>query len=141
MNPPRQPPRPCIERLPDGRGCPRYAEEGRPRCAEHHAQALKTGRRSPGTTAAWARARKLALSRAGKKCEKCGLTDAASRAAGLGGLHVHHVDGRGVRAASHDQALLQVLCPTCHRNLVRRSTRQTWPEAKAEMQARARQRP
>lgn len=102
--------RPCIERLPDGRGCPEYAYDG-PRCPEHTREAMRDGTRSPGTTPAWSRARKLALERAGYRCERCGKTDAESRAEGRGGLHVHHVDGRGVRAQEHDQVLLEVRCP------------------------------
>jgi RNA-directed DNA polymerase len=43
--------RPCIERRPDGLGCPEYAFDG-PRCPEHTRQAARDGTRSPGTTPA-----------------------------------------------------------------------------------------
>lgn len=128
----RPPTRPCIERLPDGRGCPEYAVSGKSRCEEHQALALKTGNRSPGTTGAWKRAREEALRRAGFTCAKCGLTDTASRAAGLGGLHVHHLVGN-IRTEPHDVDQLEVRCQPCHTDLVRRGTRLTLAEYQQEL--------
>jgi DNA-directed RNA polymerase subunit RPC12/RpoP len=115
-------PKPCIERLSDGRGCPEYAIPGRSRREAHRREALAKRDLSPGTTPAWRKARKIALERTGYRCERCGKTDAESRAEGKGGLHVHHVDGRGVRAQEHDQALLEVRCPPCHRLTLRRAS-------------------
>jgi 5-methylcytosine-specific restriction endonuclease McrA len=133
----RRPLRPCIERLPDGRGCPEYAIPGKSRCETHQRQALKEGRRSPGTTAAWRKARKAALERAGRKCEKCGRTQDQARADGTW-LEVHHVSGAGVRAKEHDPDDLQVLCrQPCHLDTWRAQTRQTWRERKAELGAKA----
>jgi 5-methylcytosine-specific restriction endonuclease McrA len=110
----RRPLRPCIERLPDGRGCPEYAVLGKSGCEAHQRQALKDGRRPPGTTSAWKKARKAALERAGYRCEKCGRTEDQARAAGTH-LEVHHRDGRGVRANQHELDQLEVLCRTpCH---------------------------
>ncbi len=119
--------RPCIERLPSGIGCPKYAIPGKSRCEEHQREAIASRVISGGTTPAWRRARKIALERTGYTCERCGKTDADSRAAGDGGLHVHHVDGRGVRAEKHDQVLLEVRCPPCHRLTLRRATLQRAP--------------
>lgn len=130
--------RPCIERMPDGRGCPRYADpKNGHRCTEHFREAMAKRDLSPGTTPEWRRARKIALERAGYVCEKCGKTDTESRAEGEGGLHVHHIDGRGTRARVHDQALLEVRCPPCHRLTLRRDTRPSFRELMAE-RARAR---
>lgn len=106
---------------------------GKSRCATHHAEALKAGQVNVGTTPAWRKARTEALRRAKHRCSTCGLTDTASRAAGLGGLHIHHLDGRGVRAKEHDQELLEVRCQPCHTDLVRRGTRKTLEEHKAEL--------
>jgi DNA-directed RNA polymerase subunit RPC12/RpoP len=135
-----KPPRPCIERLPDGRGCPEYAIPGKSRCEAHQREAMKKRDLSPGTTPEWRRARKLALERTGYRCERCGKTDAESRAEGKGGLHVHHADNRGVRAQEHDQALLEVRCPGCHRLTLKRGSRPTLDEYKAQIVERARAR-
>lgn len=121
-----KPPKPCLERLANGLGCPRYALEGDSRCEEHRRLALKMGLRSPGTTAPWRRARRSALERARWRCETCGRNDADSRAAGLGGLHVHHLDGRGVPAQVHDLDKLEVRCPPCHRRTFRPTPRPSW---------------
>ena len=135
-----KPPRPCIERLPDGRGCPEYAEPGQARCTEHRHLAVKDGRRSPGTTAAWRKARAAALRRAGHRCEKCGRTEEQTRAAGTH-LEVHHRSGAGVRATQHDLDDLQVLCRTpCHTATWKRETRPTLEEHKAAIIGRARAR-
>lgn len=124
--------RPCLER-----GCPEYALPGKSRCEEHQAQARKTGARSPGTTAAWRKARQIALDRAGHRCEKCGRTEAQARADGTW-LEVHHRDGAGVRAQVHDQAQLQVLCrKPCHLATWRRGERLTLDEWKAQIRSRA----
>jgi 5-methylcytosine-specific restriction endonuclease McrA len=134
-------PRPCIERLPDGRGCPRYADPANgTRCAECYTAAKKKRTLRPGTTAAWHRARRAALKQADYTCERCGKTDAESRAQGLGGLHVHHVNGAGTRAEHHDQAMLEVLCSACHKKTRQKATRPTLDEWKAEIAARAKAR-
>jgi DNA-directed RNA polymerase subunit RPC12/RpoP len=135
-----KPPKPCIERLPGGVGCPAYAIPGKSRCEAHQREALAKRDLLPGTTPEWRQARKLALKRTGYRCERCGKTDAESRAEGKGGLHVHHVDGRGVRAQEHDQALLEVRCPSCHRRTLRKKTRPTLDEYKAQIMERARAR-
>lgn len=135
-----RPPKPCIERLPDGRGCPQYAIPGKSRCEAHQREALAKRDLSPGTAPQWRKARKLALERTGYRCERCGKTEAESRAEGKGGLHVHHVDGRGVRARAHDQALLEVRCPDCHRMTLRKNTRPTLDEFKAQIMDRAKRR-
>ncbi len=120
------PPRPCLSPA-----CPVYAEPGKSRCAEHARQesraARQEGRRSPGTTAPWAKARARALQRAGHTCELCGRTDAEARAAGTW-LEVHHEDGQGVRATEHDQAKLTVLCrQPCHVQTFRQTYRKGAP--------------
>lgn len=123
-----KPPKPCLTA-----GCTRYAVPGGSRCAEHTAQddadARRTGRRSPGTTAAWKKAREKALRRAGYRCEKCGRTKAQAEAAGTW-LEVHHKEGRGVNRDRHDQAQLQVLCRTpCHVATLKQP-RKPWPPAR-----------
>ncbi len=136
----KPPVRPCIERLPDGRGCPEYALPGKPRCAQHHAQAAKTGQRSPGTTAAWRKARAAALARAHDMCQKCGRTEAQAKAAGTW-LEVHHRSGAGVRAKTHDPDDLEVLCRTpCHVDTLGAKTRPTLAEYQEQIVARARAR-
>jgi DNA-directed RNA polymerase subunit RPC12/RpoP len=125
------------ERLPSGVGCPEYAIPGKSRCEQHQREAMVKRDLSPGTTPAWRKARNLALERTGYRCERCGRTDAQSRAEGGGGLHVHHIDGRGVRAQEHDQALLEVRCPPCHRLTLRRKTRPTVEEWKEGIVDRA----
>jgi hypothetical protein len=127
-------PKPCIERLPDGRGCPEYAYDG-PRCEAH-----KSRSGEGGTTAAWRRARKIALERTGYRCERCGRTAEQARADGTH-LEVHHVDGRGVGAEEHDQALLRVLCRTpCHTATMRATPRQGRRERMLQQQAEIRAR-
>jgi hypothetical protein len=133
-------PGPCIERLPDGVGCPEYALPGEARCEEHHHEAVKNKRRSPGTTGAWRKAREEALRRAGHRCEKCGRTEEQARAAGTW-LEVHHPDGRGVRADHHDVEALQVLCrKPCHLDTLRKKTRPTLAEHQAQLRERAKAR-
>jgi hypothetical protein len=132
-------PKPCIERLPDGRGCPEYAYDG-PRCEQHEAEAKKNGASGSGTTAAWAKARKIALERTGYRCERCGRTDEQARADGTH-LEVHHLDGRGVGALHHDQAKLRVLCRTpCHTATMRATPRKTRRQRMLEQQAELRSR-
>jgi len=132
----RKPVRPCIDRLPDGKGCPAYALPGRSRCEKHEATAVKTGARSGGTTGAWRAARKVALARTNHTCEKCGRTEAEVRAAGSW-LEVHHLQGPGVRAAQHDQRDLQVLCRVpCHVATYAAKTRMTLAEHQAQLRAR-----
>jgi 5-methylcytosine-specific restriction endonuclease McrA len=89
--------RPCLVHR-----CVNYAVDGRSYCAQH--------RPYVGTTPRWRKARKEALRRARHRCQRCGATQR---------LEVHHQDGRGIYAAEHDQALLEVLCATCHRNVNR----------------------
>ena len=64
------------------------------------------------------------------------MTETESRAGGLGGLHVHHVDGRGVRAKVHDQALLEVRCQPCHVKTMRGTPKPTWRERRDQQRAR-----
>jgi 5-methylcytosine-specific restriction endonuclease McrA len=128
-------PRPCIERV-GGRGsagCPRYAVPGKSRCEEHQREHEKRRRQeggSPGTTPAWARARKKALEREGYRCQNCGRTEDQARAAGTW-LEVHHVDAAGVRAPTHDLSKLEVLCRTpCHTATLAataKARRKPWP--------------
>lgn len=136
----RQPVRPCIERLPDGRGCPEYAVTGGSRCERHQSEAVATRKVSGGTTAAWRKARNAALERTGRMCEKCGRTQDEARADGTW-LEVHHRDGRGVRAEQHDLDQLEVLCRTpCHTATWARRTRPDWRQAKEEQGVLARAR-
>jgi hypothetical protein len=41
-------PKPCIERLTNGVGCPEYAVPGKSRCEEHQREAIATGKISGG---------------------------------------------------------------------------------------------
>jgi len=45
--------RPCIERLPDGRGCSRMARPGSSRCDEHSKTYQRNRERSPSSTVTW----------------------------------------------------------------------------------------
>ena len=127
--PTRKVPIPCIERLEDGRGCPRYAIPGKSRCEEHQREVPSRG----GTTPAWSRARTAALKRAGYRCEECGRTEQQARDAGTW-LEVHHVEGEGVRAETHDLAKLKVLCRVpCHKKTLRKKG--TWRQRRDEQQA------
>ena len=133
-----RPAKPCIERLPDsGLGCPRMALEGQSRCAEHARQARRDGTSSPGTTAAWRKARAAALRRAGHRCEKCGRKEAQARQDGTH-LEVHHRSGAGVRAKQHDQADLEVMCRRCHVDTMRATPRPSWRERRDALRAEAR---
>lgn len=54
------PVRPCIERLPEGKGCPLYALEGKSRCAEHEREyqgQRKTPSQKIAQTARWRKLR------------------------------------------------------------------------------------
>jgi hypothetical protein len=126
--------RPCLVHR-----CPNYAEPAGSYCDDHAAEAPKGS--SPGTTAAWRRARKAALERAGHRCEKCGRTEQQARADGTH-LEVHHVDqgAGGVRAEHHDLSKLRVLCRTpCHTETFRRrpGERRTKQPTMAEIRERA----
>ena len=124
----RAPIRGCIERLPDGRGCPSYALPGKARCELHQREAMANRNLSPGTTPEWRRARKLALERAGHRCSKCGRTEAEARAAGSW-LEVTTCSGAGVRSATHDLADLVVMCRRpCHTATFRATPRPSWRE-------------
>jgi len=134
--------RPCIERLPDGRGCPRYALPGKSRCQAHQREAMAKRDLSPGTTPAWARARRAALERDGWRCTACGKTQAQAKAdspAGKG-LEVHHRSGAGVRAETHVLEDLVTLCRACHLDTLRAKSRPTLDEYKAQIMERARAR-
>jgi 5-methylcytosine-specific restriction endonuclease McrA len=110
------PVRGCIERLPDGRGCPRYAVPGRSRCAEHEAAHEAARRRDPsltgrrGSTGEQRRARHVALQRDRYRCRQCGRTARELRRGEA--LEVHHVDGDARNNAPHN---LRTLCTSCHR--------------------------
>jgi 5-methylcytosine-specific restriction endonuclease McrA len=133
-----KPPRPCIDRLPSGVGCPEYALAGKSRCETHQAEAIANGTRSPGTTPAWAKARKLALERDGYCCTRCGKTQAQAKAESKAGrgLEVHHLSGAGVRAKSHDLDDLRTLCRPCHLRTMTKKHRPTVEEWKAEIRAK-----
>lgn len=117
-----KPPVPCAEHR-----CREYALPGKSRCAQHHETAKAAGKVQQGTTAAWRRARTVALERAGHRCESCGRAEVEVRAAGSW-LEVHHQDGRGARAVTHDLSKLEVLCRECHLRTIRRATRETMRE-------------
>lgn len=124
---------PCIERLPDGRGCPHYAEPDGSRCSQCAGLAPKS--KSKGTTTAWRKARLLALERDGWKCTRCGKTQAQAKAEGLG-LEVHHLaassrtPGRSIDRDEHPVDELQTLCRACHQLTYKRKTRPTWAQAR-----------
>jgi hypothetical protein len=134
-----KPPRPCIDRLPDGRGCPEYAIDNGSRCAGHAHLAPKS--RSRGTTAAWARARTAALNRDGYRCTICGKTQEQARAEGRG-LEVHHLTGshsttgRSLDRDEHPLHELQTLCHEHHRQTLRKKTRPTWADRARELDGR-----
>jgi 5-methylcytosine-specific restriction endonuclease McrA len=142
----RRPPlRPCIERLPSGRGCPNYAEPDTSRCAEH--AHLTPRSKSRGTTAAWRKARQAALERDGYRCTVCGKTQQQAKAESRTGrgLEVHHLTGShnapGYSLARPEHPLdeLVTLCPEHHRQTLRKTTRPTWRQEKERLAAEARQ--
>jgi len=110
------PVRGSIERLPNGRGCPRYALPGRSRCAEHEAAHEAARRRDPfvtgrrGSTPEQRHARSAALARDRHRCRDCGRTARQLRRGEA--LEVHHVDGDARNDAPHN---LRTLCTSCHR--------------------------
>ncbi|MBB4663165.1 HNH endonuclease [Conexibacter arvalis] len=67
--------RPCIERLPDGRGCPEYAEPGGSRCAGHEAE-HERNRRTPSQrvteTQRWRKLRRHLIATRPHVCGICG---------------------------------------------------------------------
>lgn len=136
--------RPCIERLPDDRGCPEYAIPGKSRCERHEAEAVKNrNSENPGTTPEWRRARKAALERDGHRCTRCGKTQAQAKAESKHnrGLEVHHMDGEGSsRQGPHDLDKLATLCHGCHKAVRVKKTRPTLEEYRAAIMARARAR-
>lgn len=105
-------PIPCIERLPDGAGCPEYAVPGKSRCEKHQRERERS---RPRHDTAWKRARELALKLAKYRCRRCGKSPMQLRVFRRR-LEVHHVDGD---PTNHDQANLRVLCgpdrESCHR--------------------------
>jgi hypothetical protein len=108
----RYAPKPCIERLSDGRGCPNFAvvgvngKGGNGRCEQHGGKPYKGG------THAWKKARAAALNEAGNRCERCGKTQAQARAEGKP-LQVHHLErGASIASGRHDR--LRALCRVCH---------------------------
>ena len=95
-------PRPCIEP-----GCPYYAIGDRARCRKHDRERRKDGTLTGarGTSREWERARREALRRSDRRCSRCYA---------VWPLDVHHMDGDPF---NHDQANLEVLCQTCHREV------------------------
>ena len=105
--------RPCIERLANGRGCPRYAVGNGSRCEEHQREANRRHyeNTSPGTTAAWAKQRKRVLRRDGYRCRSCGRPE--QKVNGRSNLQAHHLDGGGIRSNAPDDRIV-TLCVRCH---------------------------
>lgn len=104
--------KPCIERMPDGRGCAAYAEPGKSRCAIHERE--RSGNhpnRSPGTTTAWAKQRARVKRRDRHACRRCGVKE--RKINGRSNLQVHHVNGGGIDTPTADADLL-TLCSRCH---------------------------
>jgi len=98
---------PCIERIPDGRGCPHYAVEGKSRCAEHARERQqagwaegRTGKR--GIRPGWRAVRNRVVREQHGKCSRCPAPATS----------VHHIDGV---AANEDRANLVALCSDCHK--------------------------
>jgi 5-methylcytosine-specific restriction endonuclease McrA len=111
-------PRPCPKP-----GCPEVVPTGS-YCVEHKAEKDRRARAeggSPGTTAAWRKARKAALRRDRHRCTECGRTQAEARCRRHAARR-HHLDGMsgGVGAKTHDISLLRTLCRTpCHTDTFR----------------------
>src|SRR4051812_39352771 len=94
--------RACIERLPDGRGCPRLAEPGRSRCAEHEQQRQAEqydGRKSYQ----WQKTRQAVIAR-DRHCQHPGCTTATE-------LQIHHIDSD---TTHNDLSNLVALCRRHH---------------------------
>jgi 5-methylcytosine-specific restriction endonuclease McrA len=102
--------RPCIERMPDGRGCRNYAVEGKSRCDEHERERRRnaaaegrTGGRM-GSRPGWKALRAKVWSEQGERCARCGCKPT--------GYEVHHRNGIGT---DDTRANLEGLCEPCHR--------------------------
>lgn len=102
------PVRPCVKRLPDGRGCPNYTSTSR--CLDHEREFEAerkangaTGRR--GTSSEWAKARARALKRDRHRCTNrlCRRRDK---------LHVHH---KNCNPDDNRLENLVTLCEDCHK--------------------------
>ena len=99
--------RPCVERLPNGRGCPQYAAEGKSRCEEHEVARQqagwaegRTGKR--GVRPGWRATRTRVIREQHGKCGRCPAP----------AISVHHIDGV---AADEDRSNLIALCTDCHK--------------------------
>lgn len=103
--------RPCIERLPDGRGCPNYALPDKSRCEDHERgrgkqrwAEGKTGKR-PGWRKGWDRLRSQVWREQGERCNRCRRK--------VERFELHHIDG--VADGSRDvRENVEALCHDCH---------------------------
>jgi hypothetical protein len=96
----------CLARLPDGRGCPNRIRvepnAARSYCPQHHH--LERHHQS----SAHARARELALDRAGGRCQACGTPNSPTSP-----LHMHH---RNSVVTDNRPENLVMLCARHHRD-------------------------
>lgn len=53
---------------------------------------------------------------------------------------MHHLSGN-IRTEPHDVLQLEVRCQPCHTGLVKKTTRQSWPERQEFLKVRAKIRP
>jgi 5-methylcytosine-specific restriction endonuclease McrA len=121
-----KPPRPCLERLPDGRGCPNYAVPGGSRCSEHGAKATPSGRITQ--TARWRKLRRELIAAAPRPlaCALC-----REPIADANDVEVDHIEPVSAGGDPFDRGNLRLTHKRCNRR--RRCTPGPHPNRKASL--------
>lgn len=120
---------PCIERDEHGRGCPRYAEHGRSRCAEHEAQHERE-RRTPSQkiteTHRWKKLRAELIRTRPWVCAICG-----KRIATADEIEADHIVAVADGGAPFDPRNVRLSHRSCNRRRRATHARRELPGARA----------